>query len=77
MDQANFEKLKNGQPFEPLSYVDDPSSEAVSYDDVTPIPSLWQTNITVSGMDTSPEYYFVRENPSGNDLMIDLGITQT
>jgi hypothetical protein len=76
VDQANFQKLKDGLPFQPLSYTDYPSNETVSYNGVTPVPSLWQTNITVSGTDLSPEYYFVLENPSANDLMIGLGIAQ-
>jgi hypothetical protein len=74
VDQANFEKLKNGLSFEPLSYIDYPSGETVAYGGETPVPSLWQTNITVSNADTSQEYYFVLENPSSNDIMISLSI---
>lgn len=77
VDQANFEKLKNGLPFQPLSYVDYPSNETVAYGGSTPVPSLWQTNITVSDTDPSPEYYFVLENPSATDLMIGLSIARS
>ncbi len=77
VDGENFEKLRDGQPFEPLSYIDHPTGEARTYDGTTPVSASWKTNVTLSGQGAPAEFYVVLKNTDhASDMWIRLKIAQ-